>query len=463
MFKYTVGLFAVYPFAYILNILPTRNAKNLFSLIIGVILVQWIFEADWFHFFFSSLSTYILCYITPKKYCGKVGFWWIMIYMTLCHIYRMYVAYLSGIFDFTGTQMVLTMKLSSFAYNIYDGMYDAKRIFDPNCTDKVLLNRRKFAITKFPNLLDFFGYIFCFTCILAGPAFEYKDYIDSITGEIFYNHKGEYKKPNTLLPGLKQLFIAVICLVGYLQLNPYFKVSDNMDIEYHKKYNIYLRFLFLWIAMFSERLKFYFVWKIAEGSSALAGFGFEGFDKDDKPIGWKGVENMDILGFELAPTVQNCARSWNKRTQGWLERYSYHRYGKSLFITYFISAFWHGLYPGFFMVFLTFPLMTQVDRLIKIKINPYICPEYDGFKNFTYPKTIIGYLYWIICMAGASFSLNYTAMVFSMGSFERSNLAYMSFNYAGHIAMIILFILLSILPTPKKKKLYKNIENKKKD
>jgi hypothetical protein len=50
-------------------------------------------------------------------------------YMTGAHVYRMYVSYMSGIFDFTGTQMVLTMKLTSFAYNLYDGTADKKRVF----------------------------------------------------------------------------------------------------------------------------------------------------------------------------------------------------------------------------------------------------------------------------------------------------------------------------------------------
>ena len=41
----------------------------------------------------------------------------------------MYVGYLSGVFDFTGTQMVLTMKLTSFAYNLYDGTADKDNVF----------------------------------------------------------------------------------------------------------------------------------------------------------------------------------------------------------------------------------------------------------------------------------------------------------------------------------------------
>ena len=29
---------------------------------------------------------------------------------------------------------------------------------------------RRFAIEKLPNVLEFFGYVFCFTCLLAGPG-----------------------------------------------------------------------------------------------------------------------------------------------------------------------------------------------------------------------------------------------------------------------------------------------------
>jgi len=33
-------------------------------------------------------------------------------------------------------------------------------------------------------------------------------------------------------------------------------------------------------------------------------------------------------------------------TQKWLQRYVYFRNSESLLITYFVSAFWHGFYPG---------------------------------------------------------------------------------------------------------------------
>ena len=48
--------------------------------------------------------------------------------------------------------------------------------------------------------------------------------------------------------------------------------------------------------------------------SIVAGFGFEGFD-GERAIGWSGVENIHVLGFELATNTQSLSRAWNKRTQ----------------------------------------------------------------------------------------------------------------------------------------------------
>jgi lysophospholipid acyltransferase len=124
-----LALFAVFPLAGFLRILPSKDLKHLYSLLVGLFLAQWIFGADWFHFFITSTVTYLLCAIVPKKYVHIVVFVWAMGYMTGAHVYRMYVSYMSGIFDFTGTQMVLTMKLTSFAYNLYDGTADKKRVF----------------------------------------------------------------------------------------------------------------------------------------------------------------------------------------------------------------------------------------------------------------------------------------------------------------------------------------------
>lgn len=108
--------------------------------------------------------------------------------------------------------MVLTMKLTSFAYNIYDGMVDTENVFKKTHEPRdarTYASRRHFALTSLPNPLQFFGYVYCFTCILAGPAFEYKDYLESVEGTSFQVEdklKGEkmVKKPANVLAALQR-------------------------------------------------------------------------------------------------------------------------------------------------------------------------------------------------------------------------------------------------------------------
>jgi hypothetical protein len=392
----------------------------------GVFLVQWIFEADWIHTFISSMVTYLICLFAPRKYSPKIAFIWVMGYMTLCHVYRMYVSYLSGIFDFTGTQMVLTMKLTSFAWNLYDGTYDSAKVFaDPSTLGKdarMYADRRKFAITRLPNLLEFFGYIYCFTCILAGPAFEYNDYAHAIDGSVFVpetksedkedSKRKRVKEPSSVFPALKLLGISLVVLVIHVVLSAKYPISNMYKKEWLAQWpNHFYRYGFMLIALFAERMKFYFAWKVAEGACVLAGFGFEGYDAAGHVVGWRGVENMDIAAFETGTCVQVISRAWNKRTQGWLERYTYLRTGRNLAIVYFVSAFWHGLYPGFFMLFMTVPLLTNIERLIRVKINPLVVPEYDGRDLKTYPRTAVGTIYWFLCWLITMLSINYVVQV----------------------------------------------------
>ncbi|CAN0298247.1 unnamed protein product, partial [Ectocarpus fasciculatus] len=50
---------------------------------------------------------------------------------------------------------------------------------------RVLKARRDYAIRTMPNPLEFFGFIYCFSSILAGPAFEYKEYDNATSGKAY--------------------------------------------------------------------------------------------------------------------------------------------------------------------------------------------------------------------------------------------------------------------------------------
>lgn len=148
--------------------------KHLFSFTTGLLMVQWVFASTWIHPMVASLFTYVVCYYGPKRYNHKIVMIFQLSYLFLCHLYYQYAYYMSTLFAFTGTQMVLVMKLSAFAYNVHDGRVFGKAKADGKTLSKSEEVMNKLSISKFPSMLEFFGYAFCFTSILAGPSFEYQ-------------------------------------------------------------------------------------------------------------------------------------------------------------------------------------------------------------------------------------------------------------------------------------------------
>lgn len=68
-------------------------------------------------------------------------------------------------------QMILTLKLSSLAINYSDGG------IPPEKKSPTVLKNVKNELRELPGLVPYFGFIFFFPTYLAGPAFEYNDYI----------------------------------------------------------------------------------------------------------------------------------------------------------------------------------------------------------------------------------------------------------------------------------------------
>jgi len=517
--KYMVTLFLAYPFSFIFGLMPCiKPLKHFLSFSIGFVFVQWVFGPDWIHSFLTALFTYCCCIFAPRKVMGPLAFWTVLGYMVACHAYKMYMNGLSSLpywqypSDFTGCQMVLTMKLTSFAYNVADGYNlspkdkektaskddaivdgtstkrvtrassgatptkdkdaalskaaeekEARKIADK---ERVEASQRSFALSSLPNPLEFLGYVYCFSTIMVGPTLEYSLYEKVIAGEEPVKPEGKGTPAvgvvqklgrlvncNLYVAALHRLLLAVGCMAGYQVL------ADAGYLTYHSydpawiAGKSYLQlFSQMCVCMMCQRFKFYFIWKIAEGACILAGFGFSGYDKNGESLGYRAAENMDILGFILSTNVQVLSRCWNKGTQFWLERYSYNRLNKSTFWVYLVSSVWHGVYPGFFIMFLSLPILTAIERLMKSKINPRVVPEFDGRNLSTYPTHFVGTFYWYACWVGQTVVFNYVVQTFSMGWWSNSVTALASYDWIPYYIWFGLWAVLTILPAPKSKK-----------
>jgi len=445
--EYILGMLICYPLGIILLKLPHGKIKHLFSFLLGAFLLQFTIGVQWVHQLITSLVAYVLFLTLPRSVTKTLVPAFAMIYMTLGHLHRQFINYLGYDLDFTGAQMVLTIKLYSIAYNLYDGELIAK-----NKADRAAKKCQEFALTELPGIIEFLGYTFCFSNILAGPAYEYKIYADACDGYLLYDKntgKPKGKIPSNIFPALWPLFQSLIILAIFVIGNGKFPLLDPVHPQTQTPYILtepflampfLQRYAYMWIGLFFIRHKYYFAWKNAEGAQNIWYAGFEGFDEQGNPKGWENSSNIDILAFETGSNVKTLSAVWNKKTALWLNRYVYIRTGGSLLATYGMSAFWHGFYPGYYFFFLSVPLLTFCERLGRAKLSPIFS---TGGKWSPWG---------IVTMVSTSLIIEYMVIPFQLLAFDWSFACWKSFCFFGHILCIVFYVIVSCMfPTPKKK------------
>jgi len=440
--NYVLGMFMCYPLGLIMAMLPYGKTRHIFSFLLGAFLLQFTIGKQWIHQMISSMLAYVMFLILPAK---EAKFWvpfMSMVYITLGHLHRQYINYLGWDLDFTGAQMVLTMKLYSMAYNLYDGELIAQ-----GKTDRAAKKCANFAISEIPGIFEFLGYTFCFANVLAGPAYEYKIYENAANGALMYTSDGKPrgKIPSALWPTL-QAFLASIFFLGMFVVgNGMLPILDPADPQHNTPVVIseemlakpfYYRYAYAWLALFFVRGKYYFAWKNAEGANNIWYAGFEGFDEKGEAKGWENSRNIDVITFETAPNLKTLSAAWNKKTANWLARYVYMRTGGSLVATYGMSAFWHGFYPGYYLFFLSIPLPTACERLAKNKLTPRFSPG-----RFS--------AWGIISSLSTSLVIQNMIMTFILLAGDWGFIYLKSQYFFAHILCVVFYIVVSQLPTPK--------------
>jgi len=441
--KYTLGMFLCYPLGLIMLMLPYGKVKHLFSFLLGAFLLQFTIGVQWVHQLVTAMAVYVMFLILPPSLSKKVVPVFLMLYCTLGHLHRQYINYLGWDLDFTGSQMVITMKLYALAYNIYDG--HLLKIGKPERATKKCAD---LAVEEVPGILEYLGYTFNFATVLAGPAFEYKIYEAACNGSNLFDKDGKPlgKKPSNVWPTLKPFLISLFCMGMFVVGSGKFPLLDPADPQNNLPVVIteeflakpwWNRYAYTWVALFFIRQKYYFAWKNAEGASNIWYAGFEGFDEKGEALGWENSNNVDALTFETAPNLKTLTAAWNKKTANWLGKYVYMRTGGSLVATYGLSAFWHGFYPGYYLFFLSVPILTFCERVARKKISPLFGSSA---------------LYYVVCVLVTSFFVEYTVIPFQLLAYDWAVVAWKSNYFFGHILCVLFYLVVSRLPTPGKEK-----------
>ena len=443
--EYLLGMLICYPLGMIMLTLPHGKVKHIFSFILGAFLLQFTIGIQWIHQLISSLVTYVMFLVLPPKIAKTVVPIFAMGYITAGHLHRQYINYLGWDMDFTGPQMVLTMKLYMLAYNLYDG-----DLIKKGKEDRAAKKCADVSLSSLPGIVEYLGYTFCFATVLAGPAYEYKFYANACDGSLLYDKSGKPKGkiPSQVWPAVRPLLGSLLCLGIFVVGSGMFPLLDPSDPQNATPMVItdemlakpaYERFGYAWLALFFIRFKYYFAWMNAEGANNVWYGGFEGFDDKGEPKGWEVSNNIDVIQFETAPNLKTLSAAWNKKTASWLAKYVYIRTGGSLFATYGMSAFWHGFYPGYYLFFLSVPVMAACERIGRKKLTP----RFGNGKKWS--------PYGIVCILTTSLMTQYLIQPFQLLAFDWAITCWKSYYFSGHALCFLFYIAVSNMPTPKAK------------
>jgi lysophospholipid acyltransferase len=165
-------------------------------------------------------------------------------------------------------------------------------------------------------------------------------------------------------------------------------------------YNWFYKTLWLNVMVTLLRAKYLSGWSFSEASIASSGFTFNGF-KEGQPQ-FQRIKSIDIE-VDKTYNINEKAKMWNISVQRWLGRYVYQRVhdeqslkgsakkqNDAQMITYLISAFWHGFYPGYYSSFLQWGIMAvNAKYFYKASLNLRVFDIFDNNKLFWVSLDII--------------------------------------------------------------------------
>lgn len=276
------------------------------------------------------------------------------------------------------------------------------------------------------------GFVSFGPACLVGPFIEFRDYID------FMEKRGDYVDMPcglslpTLIPSVTHMILAYgmggmrefIC--SYLGFNNSFAGSK----EWLTYKTFWHRFVFYNIAMTGQRFAYYAMFALQECNMMSCGIGWNGVK--DGANDWNKLPCIILKDVEFSTSPIGAMRGWNHSIHLWLNRYVQDRLVKvgerpgmkETVIVFLVSAFWHGFYPFYYVMFFYAGIFVELAKEI-----------YRARILFRWIPAPLDFLIpWICTML----TLNYFGVSFNQLTFERGHTFAIGTNYYIWIILPVL-------------------------
>lgn len=415
-------LIVSYPIGFIFKNIKSTQARHVIGLSLGIFFQYIIYRSQIIFPFILALFGYF----GPKllgRNKSRLVFVASMIYLSLFHIWRMYVDWGGSAIEITAVLMIYVCKVTSLSWCYQDGAVPE---------EKLSADQRKKKIVQFPTFLEYISYMYFYGNSLVGPACDYVDHIK------FIKREGDYaENPSTFLPSLAYLASGFLNMAIIIVFAPTYNAFGTLTEGYAQK-SLFGKFLYLTIAMQIARCRYYTAWLI--GTANVTGPGLNYNPKGETWIKkYSKIVAVRPLDMELNDNVRDKLEAWNTPSQIWLKYYVYFRIvseeearknhkkaTNASNYTFMVSAFWHGFYPGYYLAFFWMFLAQQIAKgLFRIRHKLSWIPEPIAFG-----------LRWLL----SGFAVNWMGSTFILLEFGNAITLYKAWKFIPNLLLLIGFI-----------------------
>ncbi|XP_023564297.1 lysophospholipid acyltransferase 7-like [Octodon degus] len=95
---------------------------------------------------------------------------------------------------------------------------------------------------------------------------------------------------------------------------------------------------------------------------------------------YETIRNFDCYNGEFCISIREGMRYWNMTVQWWLAQYIYKSVPTRSYVvrsvwTLLLSAYWHGLHPGYYLSFFTMPLCLAAEGCLESALSGRLSPR----------------------------------------------------------------------------------------
>ena len=378
LLRFAVTLFFLAPLCtWLSSSLPRGDVRHLFNVVMGSVCLAFVFAPDVIALLVGLLVTWRVVMIPSSELWGVLGrlsapldpyrhlLALVLPVAMLCSSHANASTRTATNISYHAALMVVLVKLWLLSFNVFDGTVGAPALAamaaatgdtpSSRFNRRVSAERAAVALPGPPRFLPLLSYILYPGTCLVGPSFEFA---------VFRGTGQPQATPQPLFPGLAIMLRSL----GWAGLNlailsKFSLTSIISNALGPTPLPLAHQLAYAWMAMAGIRAQYYSAWTAAEGACVLGG---EGWDVGTGS--WRYAVNVRPMEVEFGGSAA-MLRAWNCRTQSWLDGYVHKRLPKSWgkanrFVTFAVSALWHGFHGGYFLAFLVLPLQQAAGEAV---------------------------------------------------------------------------------------------------